>query len=170
MLHFIHIQPFKPMVLVKSSLEGERTRPIYIEDCILVLKQVVIIARVILILSGLYREITVQQFTYSGINIFSLHVHAVWPGLICCLANFKNIFISLKLILGQFQKWNVDKSISDIQQNMGKNVSLMYGSAFCDKNVQISSLYCSFTIFYSFLGQLLTSLLTNKKHMFFCVK
>ena len=29
----------------------------------------------------------------------------------------------------------------------------MDGSAFCDKNVQISSLYCSFTVFYSFLGQ-----------------
>ena len=46
----------------------------------------------------------------------------------------------------------------------------MDGSAFCDKNVQISSPFCSFTIFFSFLGQLLTSLITNKKHMFFCVK
>ena len=46
----------------------------------------------------------------------------------------------------------------------------MDGSTFCDKNVQISSLYCSFTIFYSFLGQLLTSFIKNKKHMFFCVK
>ena len=41
---------------------------------------------------------------------------------------------------------------------------------FVKKNVQISSLYCSFNVFYSFLGQLLTSLLTYKKHMFFCVK
>ena len=40
----------------------------------------------------------------------------------------------------------------------------MDGSAFCDKNVQISSLCCSFTVFYSFLGQLLTSFITNKKH------
>ena len=46
----------------------------------------------------------------------------------------------------------------------------MDGSAFCDRNIQISSLHCSFAVFYSFLGQLITSLLTNKKHMFFCVK
>ena len=39
-----------------------------------------------------------------------------------------------------------------------------------DKNVQISSIYCSFTVFYSFLVQLLTSVITNKKHMFFCAK
>ena len=50
------------------------------------------------------------------------------------------------------------------------NIKLMDVSAFCDKNVQISSLYCSFTIFYTFLGQLLTSFITNKNHMFFCVK
>ena len=46
----------------------------------------------------------------------------------------------------------------------------MDGSTFCDKNVQISSLYCSFTVFYSFLGDLLTGLLAIKKHMFFCIK
>ena len=52
-----------------------------------------------------------------------------------------------------------------------KGQKLTDGSAFCDKNVQISSLYnCSFTIFCSFLCQLLTCLITNKKHMFFCVK
>ena len=49
-------------------------------------------------------------------------------------------------------------------------LQLKDSSAFCDKSVQISSLYCSFTVFYSFLGgQLLTSLIANKKHMFFCV-
>ena len=42
-------------------------------------------------------------------------------------------------------------------------------STFCDKNVQISSLYCSFTVFYSFLGQLLTSFITNQKaHVLLC--
>ena len=48
--------------------------------------------------------------------------------------------------------------------------SIMDGSAFCDRNVHISFLYCPFTVFYSFLGQLLTRFITNKKHMFFCMK
>ena len=43
------------------------------------------------------------------------------------------------------------------------------GSAFYDKNVQISSLYCSFTVFCSFLCQLLTSFITNKNtHVLLC--
>ena len=42
--------------------------------------------------------------------------------------------------------------------------SAMDGSKFCDKNVQISSLYCFLTVFYSFPSQLLTSLIKNKKH------
>ena len=39
---------------------------------------------------------------------------------------------------------------------------LMDGSVFCDKNVQISVLYCSFTVFCSFQGQLLK----QKAHVF----
>ena len=45
-----------PTVLVKSGLDSEQVslmRPIFIENFILVLKQVVLIARVVLILSGL---------------------------------------------------------------------------------------------------------------------
>ena len=37
-------------------------------------------------------------------------------------------------------------------------------SAFCDNNEQFSSLYCSCTVFCSFLDQLLTCFITNKKH------
>ena len=37
----------------------------------------------------------------------------------------------------------------------------------CSVHVQISSLYCSFTIFYSFLGQLLSYLL-KKAHVYLC--
>ena len=48
------------MVLVESGLNSEQVSlmsVIYIEKCILVLKQVVLIARVVLILSGLYSGI-----------------------------------------------------------------------------------------------------------------
>ena len=47
------------MVFVESGLNSEQdslTRPINNDKCTLVLKQVVLIARVALILSGLYRE------------------------------------------------------------------------------------------------------------------
>ena len=46
------------MVLVESGLNYSEQvsllRPIYTENCILILKQVVIIARMVLILGGLY--------------------------------------------------------------------------------------------------------------------
>ena len=56
------------MVLVRNGLNSEQVllmRPIYIENCILVLKQVVLIARVVLILSGLY----------SGILLYCICLH-----------------------------------------------------------------------------------------------
>ena len=46
-----------PMVLLESCLNSDQVslmRPIYIENCIMELKQVVLIARVVFILSGLY--------------------------------------------------------------------------------------------------------------------
>ena len=46
-----------PMVVVESGLNSEQVssmKPICIENCILVLKQVVLIVRVVLISSGLY--------------------------------------------------------------------------------------------------------------------
>ena len=46
-----------PMVLVEGGLNSEQVslmRPIYTEKCILVLKQVILIARVILIIAELY--------------------------------------------------------------------------------------------------------------------
>ena len=50
------------MVLAESGLNTEQVSlmmPIYIEKCILVLKQVVLIERVVLILGGLYSKTTV---------------------------------------------------------------------------------------------------------------
>ena len=49
-----------PMVLVESGLNNEQVslmRPIYIENCISVLKQVILIARVVFISGGLDRII-----------------------------------------------------------------------------------------------------------------
>ena len=46
------------MVVVNSGLNDEQVSfmsPVYIENCISVLKQVVVIVRVVSILSGLYR-------------------------------------------------------------------------------------------------------------------
>ena len=60
------------MVLVESGLNSEQvslTKPIYIEKWILVMKQVVLIVRVVLILSGLYNETLLNKNTKNAILV-----------------------------------------------------------------------------------------------------
>ena len=55
------------MVLFDSGLNSEQfslMRPIYIENCFLVLKQVVLIARMVLISSGLYKGTLLCTYKY----------------------------------------------------------------------------------------------------------
>ena len=55
----------KPMALAECGFNSEQVslmRPIYFENCIMVLKQVVFIAKVVLISSGLYSRTLLYSF------------------------------------------------------------------------------------------------------------
>ena len=73
------------MVLVKSGLNNSEQvslmRPIYIENWILVLKQVVLIARIVLISSGLYRGTLLSEMMWKYDNVikeFDLDSIILW--------------------------------------------------------------------------------------------
>ena len=64
-----------PIVLAESGLNSEQVslmRPIYIEKCISILKQIVLIERVVLILSGLFSDRLFVGFLKSSGNNHSL--------------------------------------------------------------------------------------------------